>query len=97
MRSYDEDFKRHAVELTLNSGASNAQIARDLGIPDTCLGAWKRKHLSKLDEASAEADGLSPSELAKENERLRRENSRLMEQRDILKKALNIIGEAPRR
>jgi len=40
---------------------------------------------------------MTPVELAAENDRLRRENSRLAEQREIFKKALNLLGEEPRR
>jgi len=97
MRTYTADFKRDAVAMVLNGNGSQAQIARDLGIHETCLGKWRRKHLAELDGAAVTIEGMSPSELAAENERLRRENSKLAEQRDILKKALNIIGEEPRR
>ncbi len=60
------------------------------------LGKWRRKHLNDLG-AAAPIEGMTPGELAAENDRLRRENSRLAEQREIFKKALNILGEEPRR
>lgn len=97
MRTYTAEFKRDAVAMVLKGEDTQAQIARDLGIPETCLGKWRRSHLAELDAETESVEGLSPSELAKENERLRRENSKLAEQRDILKKALNILGEEPRR
>jgi len=83
--------------MVLGGKGSQAQIARDLGIHETCLGRWKRNHLAELDGAAVSVEGMTPSELAAENERLRRENSKLAEQREILKKALNILGEDPRR
>ncbi len=97
MRTYTAEFKRDAVAMVLKGEDTQAQIARDLGIPETCLGKWRRNHLPELDSRADSLEGPSPSELAAENDRLRRENSKLAEQRDILKKALNILGEEPRR
>ena len=97
MRTYTSEFKRDAVNMALSGKDSIAQIARELGIDGSVLGRWRRKHLENLDGAAAPVEGMTPSELAAENERLRRENLRLAEQREILKKALNILGGEPRR
>lgn len=97
MRTYTSEFKRDAVNMVLSSKGSIAETARDLGIDGSVLGRWRRKHLENLDGVAAPIEGMTPSELAAENERLRRDNSKLAEQRDILKKALNILGEEPRR
>jgi transposase-like protein len=72
-------------------------FGRVRALDGSVLGKWRRKRLDDLDGGAAPIEGMTPSELAAENDRLRRENSKLAEQRDILKKALNIIGEEPRR
>ena len=90
-REYDEDFKRRAVEMTL-SGRGPTDVARDLDIPRSCLTRWKKAHLEKMDTGEV-AVGLKPSELAAENDRLRRELAYVTEQRDILKKTIRIFGE----
>lgn len=83
--------------MVLSGKGSIAETARDLGIDASVLGRWRRKRLEDLDACTDSVEGMTPSELAAENERLRRDNSKLAEQRDILKKALNILGEEPRR
>lgn len=97
MRKYTSEFKHDAVNMVLSSKGSIAQIARELGIDGSVLGKWRCKHLDDLGGAAAPIEGMRPGELATENDRLRRENSRLAEQREIFKKALNILGEEPRR
>jgi transposase len=68
------------VALVLETGKPIAQVARELGINDGTLGNWVAK-------ARAERDGgsevLSESERA-ELARLRKENTELRMQRDVL-------------
>ena len=77
-RSYTAEFKLEALELLQNSGKSAGQIERELAI---------RK--------SQEGLSLEPSDMeaAKaEIRRLRRELVVVKEEREILKKALNIFS-----
>lgn len=90
-RVYDEEFKRRAVEMVLE-GRGPLEVSRDLGIPRSCLTRWKKSYLEGMD-AQAPREGAKPSELAAENERLRRELAYVKEQRDILKKTIGIFGE----
>lgn len=83
-RSYSEEFRREAVRLAESGTKTMAQIARELGIHPLTLLAW-RKAAKKGGESEADA-GTVPS-LEEENRRLRRENARLVEEREILKKA----------
>jgi len=84
-RQHDEDFKSRAVQMVLD-GRSVNQVARDLDIHRSCLQRWKRKHLCEMD-AAVPAGSRSASELAAENDRLRKELAYMTEQRDILKKS----------
>ena len=90
-RFYDDEFKNRAVEMVLDGRGVNS-VAKDLDIPRSCLQRWKRQHLESMD-ASVPAGGRSASELAAENDRLRRELAYVSEQRDILKKTIRIFGE----
>ena len=76
-----DDFRKDAVRIALTSGLSRKQIADDLGVGMSTLNKWITAH--------RDTGLVSPEdrELALENERLRRENRILREQRDILKKA----------
>ena len=86
---YDENFKRSAVEMWLSGNRSAARICRELGISSQSLKIWK-KQLAAL---PATGHGQrSVEQLEAENRRLKRENLRLAQQRDILKKTLGIIS-----
>jgi len=90
-RKFDEDFKRGAVRLVFETGKPIAQVARELGINDGTLGNWCAK-------ARRERDGedgvLSESERA-ELDRLRKENTELRMQRDVLKRSVALwVDEA---
>lgn len=83
--AYSEEFRREAVRLTGAGTKSLSQIARELGIHLETLRGWRRRY-GATGETDATPDGIVPS-LEEENRRLRRENARLLEEREILKKA----------
>lgn len=87
-RHYTEEFKRETVELIKNSGRSQAQVARELGISDQNISRWWQAYgqIDNLDETqtiSKEAYNALQTELR-----------RVTEERDILKKALNIFSRS---
>ena len=79
-RRFTAEFKAEAVRLAVSSGKPLAQIARELGVNEQVLRSWKRQ---------AGGGGAMDNRFAQEEElrRLRRELSRVTEERDILKKA----------
>jgi transposase len=80
-RVIDDAFRQEAVRLLATSGRTIKEVADNLGIGTSSLGAWKRK----LDRAEIMA---GPQEdVEKELKRLRRENELLRAERDLLKKA----------
>jgi len=87
-RQYTEEFKRETVELIKSSGKRQAQIARELGVSDQNISRWWQKYGQRndLDESqtvSKEAYKAMQAELR-----------RVTEERDILKKALNIFSRS---
>src|SRR5688572_8171908 len=80
---YPEPFRREAVALVRSSEKSIPQLAAELGISPQSLRNWIKQ--SELDRGERR-DGLSRDE-REELRRLRRENRRLAQERDILKKA----------
>ena len=76
-----DEFRKDAVRIALTSGLSRKQVADDLGVGMSTLNKWITAHRD-TDVVSQE-----DRELAIENDRLRRENRILREERDILKKA----------
>jgi transposase len=92
-KGYSEEFRREAVRLTESGTKSLAQIARELGIHLQTLRGWRRR--SSGAAQSETASGVVPS-LEEENRRLRRENARLLEEREILKKATAFFAKGAR-
>ena len=79
---YAPEFRRQMVEL-VQVGRSAGELAREFGCCAQTIRNWVRH--SDRDEGRRD-DGLTSSEL-EELRRLRRENRRLREEREILKKA----------
>jgi transposase len=78
-KRYHPEFQAQAVELVRSSGKSIRQVSEELGVPRTVLGNWVRQ---------APSGAGVEEQLAAEVQRLRRENTVLREERDILKKAM---------
>jgi transposase len=76
-----DEFRKDVVRIALTSELSRKQIADDLGVGMSTLNKWITAHRDT--DVVAQED----RELALENERLRREDRILREERDILKKA----------
>jgi transposase len=82
-RRFTAEFKARAVERLLEGGRGLSEVATELGLSPGQLGSWRNEHLAA---GSAEALALRKAEQA-EMQRLRRENKRLEEEVEILKKA----------
>jgi len=82
------EFRRRAVELTRQPGASVAQIAKELGISESGLRRW----MAQDDVDSGRKEGLSSGE-RDELVRLRRENRRLEMELEITKRAAALFAK----
>jgi transposase len=81
------EFREQAVDLVRATGKTIAEVARDLGINDTTLGNWVKA--DRAERGVPDGSGLLPLTAAERAEltKLRRENARLKQEREILKKA----------
>lgn len=93
-KTYDEQFKRDAVDLLLSSGRPLKPLARELGVSDSTLRGWRDAYLGRLDE-SEPGSGKTARDQSEEIRKLRGEVEYLRRQREILKKALGILSEDP--
>lgn len=84
-RRYSREFKMEAVNLAKNSGKPIAEIARELDISAHELYRWVDL-VTKGGESAFPGRGKRKDQ--DELSALRRENARLKEERDILKKSL---------
>ena len=97
-RKFDKPFKCEVVRNWLSSGKSAAVIAKEFGLNESLIFAW-RKLLPPADAGGkAAAGGRRPValDLQSELDAARREIRHLHEQRDILKKTLGILSEPSR-
>ena len=77
-----EEFRRRAVELTRQKGVKVPQIAKDLGISDSCLRRWVQE--AEIEEGARE--GLTSAE-RRELVELRRRTRVVEMEIEILKRA----------
>jgi transposase len=80
--AYPDDFRREAVEL-LRAGRTPRELSKSLGVSEQSLRNWRRQ--DQLDRYERD-DGPTTDE-RDEMTRLRRENERLRQERDLLKRA----------
>lgn len=85
MSKYEQSFKEEAIRLALSSAQPIAKTARDLGINESSLYNWISKAKNKTPTIQDESG--NQTNLIEELNRLRKENARLKEEREILKKA----------
>jgi len=89
---YSAEFRESSVNLALDSDQPIAQTARDLGIKESTLQTW----VSKYSRAREDTHKRSDEHLYEELKRLKKENARLKEERDILKKAAAYFAKETR-
>ena len=92
--SYTREFKLQALELMAKTDKPIAVLERELGLSEGRLHHWKRAFTEKGEEAFP-GKGKPPA-ADEEIRKLRREITRLRQERDILKKALGIFSQERR-
>jgi transposase-like protein len=92
-RKFDETYKRHAVELTLQGDRTVKTVAKELGLPAWQLYEWRKLYAPRPGDGGPIPQTLEDA--VKENERLRAEVIRMRERETVLKKSLGILSETP--
>ena len=82
-RPYSREFREGALALARRGDRPVAEIAKELGIADSCLRNWLKQ--DQLDRRERD-DGLTSAE-REELRELRRRVKRLEEEKEILRKA----------
>ena len=90
-RKFDEDFKAGAVQLAVETGRPIAAVARERGVNEGTLGNWCAAARRRRDGGQAALTEDERAELV----RLRKENTELRMQRDVLKRSVALwVDEA---
>ena len=90
-KRYTEEFKRDALEMAAKGAVSIAQLERDLGITSGLIYKWRERY--RVDDTSSELKPSKEREAVAEIRRLKRELAIAREERDILKKALQVFSK----
>lgn len=91
-RYYPPEFKREALELLATGQYSISQLERELGITPGLLGYWKRSAAQRGGSVSSSSSPLTAEGAKVRIRELERENARLLQEREILKKAMAIFS-----
>ena len=86
-KGYSKEFKQEAIRLAAQSN-NKSGVARDLGIHLSMLRRWEQQ-LSEEGEKAFSGKGKPKDE---EVSHLKKENARLKEENEILKKAVGIFS-----
>lgn len=92
-RTFSREFRIEAVRLMTEGGRRGTELARELGIDVNQLYAWKARYREDAANAFPGKGYVRPDQ--EELVRLRRENARLKEERDILIKAARYFVQHP--
>ncbi len=99
-KNFDKSFKQQAVQLALTSNQPIAKTAKELGVSESTLYAWVSSAKSQK-VTSATSTGTSKEmdveKLHEELLKLRKDNQRLKETCEILKKATAYFANDPKR
>ena len=87
-RTYTEEFKKQLVQL-FNNGKPRGEIVREYDLKPSAFAKWVRR--INATGSSREADNRTPEQ--EELLRLRKENTKLKMENDILKQAALIFAQ----
>ena len=90
-RSFTAEFKADVVALVRQPGNTAASVARDLQLTETAVRKW----VAQADIDAGRRDGLTTDE-REELAQLRRENRRLQQDVEILKRATAFFAKETR-
>jgi len=94
---YTEAFREETLALAQSSGKSKAALERELGLYVGQIGQWQKRQKGKggmngNDHDAEKKKTTTPAtDWQAEAKRLAKENARLREEREILKKAIAIF------
>jgi Transposase. len=87
-RKYTEEFKREVLTMAAEGSRSVAQLERELDITPGLIYKWQQRYRVKDEQLQPSAERAEQAELR----RLRRELEIVRQERDILKKAIQVFS-----
>lgn len=93
-KKYAKEFKQEVLEMAAKPDVSVAQLERDLGITPGLIYKWRERY--RVDGDSGELKPSCDREAETEIRRLKRELETAKQERDILKKAIQVFSRDQR-
>ena len=90
--TYSPQFRESSVKLALDPDKPVSDTAKEIVVNASTLPTW----IGKYSRPSVDGSGRTGDHLYEELKRLKKENSRLKEERDILKKAAAYFAKGTR-
>lgn len=91
-RYYSPEFKRETLKTLATGDYTMAQLERELGITPGLVRQWKRKAQRNGEYGFPNSEPKTDKEAAARIRELEKENARLRQEREILKKAMAIFS-----
>ena len=89
-KKYTDEFKRDALRLLKSSGKTKSEVERELGLSHGLLRQWGKRFA--INEIENKLELSDQGQLESQIKQLKRENTILQEERDILKKTISIFS-----
>lgn len=91
-RYYSPEFKREALVMLATGEYTIARLERELGITPGLIKQWKRKAERDGEYVTSGNEPTTPAAAAARIRELERENARLRQEKEVLKKAMAIFS-----
>jgi transposase len=91
-RKYTEEFKREVLTMVADGSRSVAQLERELDITPGLIYKWQQRYRVQENTLQPSAERAEQAELR----RLKRELEIVKQERDILKKAIQVFSRGER-
>jgi transposase len=92
---YSNEFKREVLRMAETSDTPITELERDLGLSAGLIRKWQQRY--RVREDSDQLQASEESEAQAEIRRLKRELAIARQERDILKKAIQVFSKDQRR
>lgn len=90
-RRYTKEFKLEVLAMAASGEKGISELASDLGINANLIYRWRQRY--QIDEKTEELRPSSERQLLAENRRLHRALEIAEQERDVLKKAIQIFSQ----
>jgi transposase len=87
---YSNEFKQEVLRLADTTDKAVSELEQELGLSHGLIRKWRQRY--QVEPASGELQRSPESDLEAENRRLKRELEIVRQEREILKKALQVFS-----